>query len=68
MANITLYSTGRPRCNVLKKKLAAKNIEYILNDSVSDMEVLGITQVPVLQIGDELLSFSQANQWINEQG
>ena len=68
MRKIILYSTGCPRCNVLKKKLTTKGILFELNESVSDMEAMGITQVPVLQIGEDLLSFADANSWINAQG
>lgn len=30
------------------------------------MESLGITNVPVLQVDNLLLNFSDANKWINE--
>ena len=39
---IILYSTGCPKCEVLKKKLKTKNIEYVENNNVEDMESLGI--------------------------
>ena len=62
---IILYSTGCPKCEVLKKKLKAKNIEYIENNNVEDMESLGIDQVPVLSVDGNLMSFAEANNWIN---
>lgn len=65
---IILYSTGCPRCNVIRKKLDAKNISYVVNNSVEDMESLGIANVPVLQVDGELLDFLHANQWINTKG
>lgn len=62
---IILYSTGCPKCEVLKKKLKAKNIEYIENNNVEDMESLGIDQIPVLSVDGNLMSFAEANNWIN---
>lgn len=65
--NIILYSTGCPKCNVLKKKLDAKSIVYTEENSVDKMLAMGINQVPVLSVDDELLAFVQANEWINKQ-
>ena len=62
---IILYSTGCPKCEVLKKKLKAKNIEYVENNNVEDMGSLGIDQVPVLSVDGNLMSFAEANNWIN---
>ena len=64
--NIILYSTGCPKCDVLKKKLAEKGIQYTVNESVEEMLSLGIEQVPVLKINEELLPFSAAVKWIND--
>ena len=64
--DIVLYSTGCPKCNVLKKKLADKNITYTENNDVDTMVSLGIDQVPVLSVDGKLLQFSEANEWINE--
>ena len=62
--DIVLYSTGCPKCEVLKKKLAEKDIPYTENNSVDEMLALGITQVPVLGIGDELKNFTESLEWI----
>lgn len=64
---VVFYTTGCPKCGVLKKKLDAKGIEYEENNSVMEMLSLGITQVPVLKVEDRLLEFSKANNWINQQ-
>lgn len=64
---IILYSTGCPKCNVLKTKLKQKNIPYEEITDVEEMQRLGITNVPVLKISDtEMLSFVEANQYINK--
>lgn len=64
---IVLFSTGCPRCSVLKKKLEQKGIAYQENNSAEEMLALGITQVPVLKVEDDLLEFADANNWINKQ-
>lgn len=63
---VILYSTGCPKCNVLKKKLNDKNINFTENNDIDIMTSLGIEQVPVLSIDGKLMDFSQANAWINE--
>lgn len=65
--NIVLYSTGCKMCEVLKKKLDAKNISYTENNSVEEMLSLGIEQVPVLRVNDTLLKFGDAVGWVNQQ-
>ena len=64
---VILYSTNCPKCQVLKKKLDSKSIQYTVETSVDTMLYLGITQVPVLSVDGGLLSFTQANEWINAQ-
>lgn len=64
---LVLYSTGCPKCRVLKKKLSDKGLTFKENSSVDDMEKLGITEVPVLSIDGKLLEFSAAIQWVNNQ-
>ena len=65
--NIILYSTNCPKCNVIKKKLGDKNIEYTENNDIDTMLSLGIKQAPMLSLDGELLNFTEANKWINEQ-
>ena len=62
---IILYSTRCPRCNVLEKKLKAKNISYKEENSVPVMQEIGITAVPMLSIDGELHNFEQAVKWVN---
>ena len=63
---VILYSTGCPRCMVLKKKLEENGIKYTENNSVDEMLKLGITHVPVLMMDDELLSYAQAFQRLSK--
>lgn len=64
---IILYSTGCPRCEVLKKKLAEKSVSYTEVTSVEDMLALGIKEVPVLSVNETLMNFKEAVDWVNNQ-
>lgn len=64
---IILYSTGCPKCRVLKSKLTSKGVQFEENKSVEVMESMGIKEVPVLSVYGELLDFSRAIQWVNKQ-
>ena len=65
-----LYSTGCPKCNVLKKKLDNANIAYNLNTTFNAEELVaqGYDEVPLLKIDDKILRFSEAVDWVNLQG
>lgn len=64
---VILYSTGCPKCNVLKKKLEEKDITYEEFTSVDDMLSMGIKEVPMLGVGEKLMSFKESVDWIKEQ-
>lgn len=62
---VTLYSTGCPKCKVLVTKLDSKNINY---NVVSDINVIiskGINSVPVLEVDNNLMDFKTAVDWVN---
>lgn len=63
---IILFSTGCPKCNVLKQKLDMFGIEYELETDVSTLIDLGIMEAPILKVGNDYKSFKEANDWINE--
>lgn len=67
---VELYSTGCPKCNVLKKKLDSANIAYNLNTTFNVEELIaqGYDEVPLLKIDDKILRFSEAVDWVNLQG
>ncbi len=65
--NIILYSTGCPKCEVLKKKLAEKDIPYTENRSVDEMLALDIKTVPVLSVGGDLKNFTESVAWLRDQ-
>lgn len=62
---VTLYSTGCPKCKVLVTKLDSKNINY---NVISDINVIiskGIDSVPVLEVDNKLMDFKTAVDWVN---
>lgn len=62
---IILYSTGCPKCGILKKKLADKQIGYTEENDVEKMLALGIETVPVLRVGNDMMDFARAVRWVN---
>ena len=63
--SIILYSTDCPKCKILKAKLEAKNIQYVENNNIVEMKSLGIDTVPVLSLDGKMLTFMDANNWVN---
>lgn len=61
-----LYSTGCPRCKILKQKLDKEGIPYTENNSAVEMLKLGIDQVPVLSVDGKQLGFSAAVKWASQ--
>ena len=67
MSKVILYSNDCPRCNILKKKLNDKGIKYIeVNDEKAMIEK-GFTYMPMLEIDNLIMNFSEANTWVNAQ-
>lgn len=63
---IKFYSTGCPRCKVLKTKLDDAKIEYEVHSDIEEMTTLGIKGVPVLDVDGERMNFGQAVKWLKE--
>ena len=63
---IKFYSTGCPRCKVLKTKLDDANLEYEVHDDTEEMLNLGIKGVPVIEVDGERMNFGQAVKWLKE--
>ena len=62
---VLLYSTHCPRCNVLKKKLQQKNIQF---EEINDVEIMmkkGYMSAPMLEVDDVSMNFKEAVDWIN---
>ena len=64
---IKLYTTECPKCKVLKKKLDEKGIPYTVCSDINEMMEKQINSVPVLEVEERLLQFSEAIEWANNQ-
>ena len=64
--NVILYSTGCPKCNILKKKLADAKIDYRVVEDVDVMLSKGLKDVPWLEVDGNLMNFVDSSKWINE--
>ncbi len=62
--SIVLYSTGCPACKTLKMLLDNAGVSYTENNSMEDMNALGFKSVPILNIGEEYMSYEEAKKWI----
>ena len=70
---VTLYSTGCPKCKVLKKKLEAANISYTeVTDTDKVYQICkstGLDSVPIIAIEDgHILDFNRAIAWVKQVG
>lgn len=65
MSKIILYSTGCPKCNVLKSKLDSQKIQYELVTDVDQMKNKGFMSAPILQVDDDYYSFGEAVKYLN---
>lgn len=62
-----LYTTECPKCKVLEAKLNSKNIQYTKSNDIKEMINLGYKTAPLLKIGDNIMEFTAAIQWVNSQ-
>lgn len=63
--SVTMYTTHCPRCNVLKKKLELKGLEFTEVDNIAELQEKGITEVPTLEVDERRMSFMEAVNWVN---
>ena len=63
--DIVFYSTGCPKCKVLKAKLDSKGIDYTVFNDVDKMVEMGITTVPNLMVNGKLMNFKESIEWLN---
>ena len=63
---IILYSTQCPRCRALEAKMIEKDIPYEEVTDADEMLKHGISKAPMLQVGDKLMDFSKAIEWVRK--
>lgn len=61
---IVLYSTGCPRCKILKKKLDDCGTKYTLVEDVELMISKRIMSAPMIEVNGETMDFAKAMMWI----
>ena len=62
---VTLYSTGCPKCKVLKTKMDQKDIKYNVVSDVDLMQSKGFMNLPVLEVDGNKMEFGEAIKWVN---
>ena len=66
MENHLLYTTGCPKCRILEKKLADKNVAFETCSDPNKIRDLGIMSVPVLKCPDgKMLQYFDAVKYVN---
>lgn len=66
--NVILYTIHCPKCNVLEKKLASKNIDFTISEDIETMMNKGFKSAPMLEVNGTAYDFSQAVKWVNAIG
>ena len=66
MKTITLFSSGCPKCTVLKHKLDEKNIPYEISEDFDELIEHNLQTVPVLKVDGEYYQFGDAVKLIGE--
>lgn len=68
MSKIILYSTGCPKCTVLKKKFEQSGLEYTLVENAEETVKVGLEHnlksAPFAIIDDEIYDFNAALNWL----
>ena len=62
---ITLYTIHCPACNILEKKLKAKNIEFDIVSDEATLAKLGMIQFPKLGVDDVIYDYGDAVKFVN---
>lgn len=60
-----LYSTGCPKCNVLKTKLTQKGVDFKLIEDADAMISKGFMSAPMLEVDGNVMNFMDAVKWVN---
>ena len=64
---VNFFTTGCPKCKVLKRKMDNKGIPYNIVTDIEVMISLGLDSVPAIQTEDgKIMEFSEAIKWVNE--
>ena len=63
---ITVYTTHCPRCKILEKTLASRDVDYVAVEDVDTIVAKGFQIVPMMEVDGKVLDFKEAMFWIKE--
>lgn len=63
---ITVYTTHCPRCKILEKTLASRDVDYVAVEDVDTIVAKGFQMVPMMEVDGKVLDFKEAMFWIKE--
>ncbi len=66
LKEIILFSSGCPKCKVLKQKLDDKKIKYEISEDFDELVQNNLQTVPVLKVNGEYYQFNEAVRMVNE--
>lgn len=64
---IVLYTIGCPKCKQLERLLDKNKIKYETCSDINTMNMLGMREVPQLDVNGTLMNFAQAWNWAKQQ-
>lgn len=62
---IVLYTTHCPQCQILEKKLQAKEVNYSVCEDIDTMLARGFRSAPNLEVDGKIFNFAEAIAWVN---
>ena len=64
---IIFYTTGCPKCSVLKRKLDMSHLKYDVCRDIDEMLKKGLQNAPALEVDGTMYNFKEAIKFLNEQ-
>lgn len=58
-----VYTIGCPKCRELEELFQEKKIEYDICNDVKLMIEKGFEYIPMVEIGDKIYNFEEAEEW-----
>lgn len=65
-SKVIFYTTGCPRCSVLKTKLDECGVDYLTVEDGDLMIAKGFKESPMLEVDGTALNFVEALNWLME--
>jgi len=65
---VKLYSTHCPQCIMLENVLKQKKVKYeLVKTTLEDVEAMGYSAVPLLEVDGKILNFNEGMAWARKQ-